>query len=222
MRDKRTSVEKYCTFAYPLGEGVRLLRVKLGWDMKEQSFKERLQGRMEIAMTGSSKNIYDLNLAAIVEYSDGSKPELIYHHGLSGHGCDETGSILLGKDDRTGFGTGSDETMDIHMLTLDESVSRIILFMNIGGANAMRQKLADVDGVFVQIENVDRAEVILREEEAFKTEEAKKFCEYTFAEICREKTGWVLRGRRRYSVEDNEHQTLRAEMGKDAMDEMEY
>ena len=202
--------EKECTFEQILGEKVTGLTVKLGWDTKEQSLKDRIQGRLEVATTGASEKSYDLNLAAIVEYSDGTKSELVFHHGPGGHGADDAGSVLLGADDRTGFGKGSDETISIKLEEVPSNVNRIVLFMNIGNANLVNQKLADVDGTFVQIESTDSCEVLLREEEAFKNEEAKKYCCYAFAAVCREENNWVLRGMARYSTEDRELETLNA------------
>ncbi len=203
-------LEKECTFECALNETVTHLCVKLGWDPKKQDLKGRIQGQIETAMMGASEKNYDLNLAAILEYSDGTKPELVFHNKTNSTGSDEANSILLSADDRTGFHKGSDETITIKLDDVPSNVKRIVLFMNIGSANMLGQTLGEVEGVFVQIENADDCAVLLREEEAFKNEDAKKYCAYTFAEICHEEAGWVLRGVARYSDEDREQETLKA------------
>lgn len=203
-------LEKECTFVCALDETVTHLCVKLGWDPKKQNLKGRIQGQIETAMLGASDKNYDLNLAAILEYSDGTKPELVFHNSTNSTGSDEANSVLLSADDRTGFHKGSDEMITIKLEDVPSNVKRIVLFMNIGSANMLGQKLSDVEGVFIQIENSDDCSVLLREEEAFKNEDAKDYCEYTFAEICREETGWVLHGLSRYSDEDREQETLKA------------
>lgn len=203
-------LEKECGFECALDKEVTGLKVLLGWETKQESLKDRIRGRIEVATMGVSEKSYDLNLAAILEYTDGTKSELVFHHGASGRGADEAGSVVLGTDDRTGFGKGSDESISIALGEIPENVGRVVLFMNIGGANLVGQKLADVDGVFVQIEAADDCRVLMREEDAFHTEEAAKYCCLAFAALCREEGGWVLRGMARYSDEDREAETLKA------------
>ena len=186
-----------------------VVHVQLGWDMKRGGLKEKIEGQVAAAVIGISEKEYDLNLAAIVEH-DTQEAELVFHHGPGGHGADESGAVLLSKDDRSGFGGGSDEDLRVRLKELPESVRRIVFFMNIGGANVLDQHLTDVDNVFVQIQNDKNCKVYLREEEAFRAERAKEYCCYTFAELCRKGKGWVLCGVSRYSREDSELETMRA------------
>lgn len=203
-------LEKECSFERVLGADVTALRVKLGWDEKEATLAERIKGHLQEAATGISAASFDLNLAAILEYADGTKPELVFHHGAGGCGKDEAGSVLLSHDDRTGAGAGSDETLQIHLADVPEAVERIVLFVNISSANLVHQRLADVPNVFVQIESEDDCAVLFREEDAFKSEDATAYCCYTFAAVCRTESGWVLRGMARYSCEDCEQDTMTA------------
>ncbi len=203
-------LEKENTFEKALGADVTELSVKLGWDEKEASLAERLKGRLEEAATGISGKSFDLNLAAILEYTDGTKPELVFHRGVSGCGADESGSVELGRDNRTGARAGSDESLHICLADVPSNVGRILLFVNITGANEVHQSFADVHHVFVQIEDDATCAVLLREEEAFQAECAAEYCCYTFAALCRTEEGWVLRGMARYSHEDNEQDTLKA------------
>ncbi len=53
-------------------------------------------------------------------------------------------------------------------------MEKILLFMNIAGANALHQNLSDVDNIFVQIEDADDDSVYFREENAFKNDVALK------------------------------------------------
>lgn len=203
-------LEKECSSEQALGVDVTGLCVKLGWDEKDASLAERIKGRLEEAATGISAASFDLNLAAILEYTDGTKPELVFHHGVGGCGSDEAGSVVLGRDDRTGAGGGSDESLHIRFADVPETVGRILLFVNISGANLVHQSFADVHNVFVQIENEENCAVLFREEDAFKAECAAEYCCYTFAAVCRTEAGWVLRGMARYSHEDKEQDTLKA------------
>lgn len=203
-------LEKECAFERALGADVTALRVKLGWDGKEASLAERIKGHLQEAATGISAASFDLNLAAILEYADGTKPELVFHHGVGSCGEDEAGSVLLSRDDRTGAGDGSDETLRIQLADVPEAVERIVLFVNISSANLVHQHLADVSNVFVQIESEDDCSVLFREEDAFRSEEAASYCCYTFAALCRTESGWVLRGMARYSCEDCEQDTMKA------------
>ena len=186
------------------------LDVELGWDAKDGSIKERLKGRIEEAAMGVSARAYDLNLAAILHYSDGTKAELVCHEGASGQGFDAAGSVKLGRDDRTGYGEGSDESIHIELSKVPEAVDRIVLFMDIHGANAVDQCLTDVENVFVQVQDAEDRRVYLREEDAFKAECAEHYCCYTFASLVREGESWVLQGEARYSLEDNVYDTLKA------------
>lgn len=205
-----TILEKECTFEQTLEAQVEGLCVKLGWDEKDAGLAERIKGRLEEAATGISGSSYDLNLAAVLEYTDGTKPELVFHCGTSGCGSDEAGSVVLSRDDRTGAGVGSDETLKIHFADVPANVGRILLFVNISGASVVGQSFADVDNVFVQIENEDNCQVLFREEDAFKAECAGDYCCYTFAALCRTEEGWTIKGMARYSNEDNEQETLKA------------
>ena len=157
---------------------------------------------------GGSAKSYDLNLAAIIEYQGAKKPELIFHS--ENHSCDSSGSIGLGRDNRTGMASGVDERIHVDLRKVPENVKQIILFMNITGANEFHHNLSDVENIFVQIEDEDGSSVYLREENAFKNDAAKESCCYTFAALCREEEGWVLRGMSRYSREDKERETFEA------------
>lgn len=203
-------LEKECTFEQALKTRSARLCVKLGWDEKDADLIERVKARMEEAVAGISAKSYDLNLAAILEYTDGTKPELVFHRGVSGCGFDKAGSVILSRDDRTGVGAGSDEVLHIRLEDVPENVGRILLFVNISGANLMHQSFADVQNVFVQIENEENCAVLFREEDAFTAECAGDYCCYTFAAICRAEAGWVIRGMARYSCEDREQDTMEA------------
>ena len=52
---------------------------ELGWDQKENTKVEALKVMVENLMTGSSEHTYDLNLAAILEYTDDKKD---YYYGI--------------------------------------------------------------------------------------------------------------------------------------------
>ena len=205
---KKETLVLESSIVVPVKKRDTTLTVKLGWDAKSGTPKEKIKGVVEGMVLGISDNSYDLNLAAVVEYDGGKKPELVFHGQRSR--ADSTGSIVLKKDSRTVIGAGSDETMVIHLGKIPEDVRRVILFMNIAGAHSADKNLYDVQNVFVQIEDEESCKVLYREEEAFTNEYAKDYCSYTFAELWNEKSGWMLRGASRYSCEDNELDTLDA------------
>ena len=187
-----------------------VLQVELGWDEKEGSLKDQLRGRLEVATMGVSDKAFDLNLAAILLHSDGTEPELVCHESANGRGYDVAGAVVLGPDDRTGRHSGSDEHLRVDLAKVPENVEKIVLFMNIHGANTVHQHLSDVENVFVQVQNLEDCKVYLREEAAFTCECAKDYCCYTFGALVRENDGWALQGMARYSCEDNVHETLKA------------
>ena len=197
----------------PIEKSDSVLRVRLGWDARRGSVKEKAAGVLEEMIFGQSEKSYDLNLAAIVKYRGDRKPELVFHS--ENHSCDSTGGVGLGRDNRTGIGARSDETIHINLGKMPEDVEKIILFMNIAGANALHQSLSDVENIFVQIEDEFDDSVYLREENAFKNDAAKEFCCYTFAELLQGETRWILRGLSRYSREDRERDTFEALVGSD-------
>ncbi len=203
----KSVLETENTYESAIENGDAELRVKLGWKRKEGSLKERFQGRLETAALGGSRKNYDLNLAAILTYSDATKPELVAHRGAGGRGKDAAGSVQLSRDDRVGK---DGEELRIRLNKVPPNVERIVLFMNVGGANAMGQSLADVQGVYAQVQDAGTRKVYLREEEAFRADCAREYCCYTFAALCRSKDGWRVKGLSRWSDEDREQNTLAA------------
>lgn len=208
-----TVFEKECSFSQDLS-GVKQLHVELGWNVKKGNLKDRIEGALEAAIVGESDKSFDMNLFAILKYSDGTKPELVFHQGAGGRGTDEAGAVVLGKDNRTGFGSGGDETLEIHLEEIPAQVNAVLLFANIGGTAVNGQKLADVDGAFVQIQNAENSKVLLRDEDGFADDCAKECCCYSFAALCREEGGWVLHSAARYSDENSETETLQAYISK--------
>ena len=204
-----TVFEKENLFSLELN-GTKLLHVELGWNAKKGSLKDRIEGALEAAIIGESDKSFDMNLFAILKYSDGTKPELVFHKGAAGRGADESGAVVLGKDNRTGFGHGGDETLEIHLEEVPGNVNMILLSANIGGAELNGQKLADIQGVIAQIQDAADSKVLLRDEDGFAAECAGEYCCYTFAALCRKEQGWILRGVSRYSDEACEQCTLEA------------
>ncbi len=140
------------------------LTVKLGWDAKSGTPKEKIKGVVEGMVLGISDNSYDLNLALSWNITVAKAGTRV---SRSEEQSDSTGSIVLKKDSRTGIGAGSDETMVIHLGKIPEDVRRVILFMNIAGAHSADKNLYDVQNVFVQIEDEESCKVLYRGRRSF-------------------------------------------------------
>lgn len=185
-----------------LSKEVTTLIVELSWKQKEGSRLEHLKGLAESMMMGASEKSFDLNLAAILEYSDEKKPELIFHN--KEHSSDSNSAVLLGKDRRTGSQKGINETIKINMINIPYSAKRITLFTNISEGNALKQHFTDIKEVFVQILNGESHKLYWCEEDAFKSEEAEENCSFAFAEIVPTENGWILRKISNFSKYDSE------------------
>lgn len=178
------------------------LLIELGWDHKENTAVDALKGMVENLMSGSSEHTYDLNLAAIIEYTNEKKPELVFHS--HDHHTDSNDAILLSKDSRTGAMKVIDETIKINLVKLPYSTKRITLFVNISEGSVIAQDFPSIPNVFVQAVNKELEKTYWREEEAFSSEEAKGMCNYAFAELVQAEGGWTLRRINDFSKYDNE------------------
>ena len=178
------------------------LVIELGWDQKETNKVDALKGMVENLMTGSSEHTYDLNLAAIIEYTDEKKAELVFHS--HDRHTDSNDAILLSKDSRTGAMRVIDETLKINFVELPYSTKRITLFANISEGSVINQDFPSIPNVFVQATNEAIEKTYWREEEAFTSQEAKGMCSYAFAEIVQAEDGWTLRRLNNFYTYDNE------------------
>lgn len=170
--------------------GDNKLTVGIGWDAKEVDLKGKIKIAFDNILTASSKDTYDLNLAAIVEHNDGSDPELVFW----GRRYNKDSTVALkGLDERTGQKEGIDEEMRIY-LERGETVSRIILFFFIYNGNLHKQSIAKVDNVFAIIKCKHNEKVYVREDAIFKAcEDAKHNNCYVFGEVLHENGEWTVR-----------------------------
>ena len=76
---KKETLVLESSIVVPVKKRDTTLTVKLGWDAKSGTPKEKIKGVVEGMVLGISDNSYDLNLAAVVEYNGGKKPELVFH-----------------------------------------------------------------------------------------------------------------------------------------------
>lgn len=205
-------LEKSCDYSVQIDPGEAVLKVELGWDHKDEKIIDQVAGRIESSVTGFSNKSYDLNLAAIIEYSDGTAPKLIFHGG--GHQWDEARCVILGQDDRTGYKKGVDENLTVNLKQIPDGVKQIVLFVNMSNTHLTGYSFVDVHNVFVQVQASESRKVYFREEEAFSDECAKGYSSYVFAALKKENDQWVLKGVSRYSDEDSECDTLQSFMQK--------
>ncbi|MBR2779410.1 MAG: TerD family protein [Firmicutes bacterium] len=194
-------VERDNTLRIPVEADAIKLSVELGWDPKAGLLVNKVIDAIEVAATGESKNAYDLDLAAIIEYSNDKKADLIFHG--QGFKFDKAESVVLGADSRTGLHKGVNERITVHLARIPAEVKRILFFVNIHEGEKDLKYLGDVANAFIQIQSDERS--VYSEMEAFKSEDAKDASSLVFAALVRDGDGWVIQGMSRYGAGNDAH-----------------
>lgn len=128
------------------GQGVNLskeapnltrIMVGLGWDERQTD--------------GAA---YDLDATAFLVGADGKVYE---QPGLVGYMAPKgaNGAVEYGGDNRTGEGEGDDETIDIDLSKLPESIQKVVITVTIHDADKLNQNFGGIDNSFVRIVNKD-------------------------------------------------------------------
>lgn len=193
-------VERENTLRIPVEADAIKLAVELGWDPKEELLVNKVIDAIEVAATGESKKAHDLDLAAIIEYSD-KKADLIFHG--QGFSYDKAESVVLGPDNRTGISKGIDERITVNLKKIPADVQRILFMVHMQGGEKNMKYLGEVVNPFLQIRSDERS--IYTDMESFKKPEANDASSLVFAALVRDGDGWEIQGMARYAAGNDAH-----------------
>lgn len=193
----------------PVAKDVKTVKVELGWKAAEALLKDRVKDAIQAAATGDAENVYDLDLAAIIEYSGERKADLVFHG--KGFSYDKADSVVLGADSRTGMKKGADEHITVTMKKIPAEAEKISFFVNVHEGAGHKKYLAAAEDVFAQIQKDGKT--VYTETEAFKTAEAESATCYMFACLIRGEEGWVLESTAAYGVANEAQDVYEAVIG---------
>lgn len=98
---------------------------------------------------------FDLDIVALLIDSDGSlksASNVIFFNNKSAKG------IALSGDNRTGAGTGDDETITINLSEIDSNIDKIVFAISIFGAREKRQTFGMINNSYVRLLDVANGE----------------------------------------------------------------
>lgn len=173
------------------------LCVDIGWDPEQKGLLKEVKSAIESAVSGVSKDTYDLNLACILKKEDGN--ELIFF----GNKHDKADHIHYMGDNRTGAKKGVNEEIRVDLSAMKENCE-MIFFVTIDEAKVLGQNLFAVENVFAQVRGVGSEKTYLREEEAFNKEDAKSSATYVFAKVIKTESGVNVETMNQYLAADKE------------------
>ena len=172
------------------------LRVEVGWDAKKH---QPLKGKIESMMHSISHQAYDLNLSAVISYTDGRKPELIFF----GHKFDKNRAVLYKGDNRTGHGDGVNECVYVDLDAMPPEAEKVTLMLTIYHGEALGHSFGLVKNIFLQVRGDHLEKTYLREDKLF-AEEGAHYCALVFGTISRSDSGWQLKSQPRLSMDNSE------------------
>ena len=175
------------------------LRFAIGWDAKKGSLKDKIKGLAEEHLGGISAGAYDLNIAALLKFSDG-RSELVFYGAKE----DKASSVYYLKDNRTGSGEGVDEALDVTLDRLPADLTEMVIFTLIFEGNKVKQNFGMVENFFVMVQDAKSDEVIYKNDTDTADAEAAKHSAYVFAKLVKNAGKWELIPQHRFSDENNE------------------
>ena len=178
------------------------LRAEVGWDAKKH---QPIKGKLESMMHGISHQAYDLNISAVLSYTDGRRPELIFF----GHKNDKARAVVYKGDNRTGHGDGVNEMIFMDLIELPPEASKVTLMHTIYHGQALGHRFGHVRNIFLQVRGDHLEKTYLREDKLF-TEGASHYCALVFGTVNRTEKGWQLKGQTRLSLDNSEMELVEA------------
>ena len=185
---------------------VKTLKVELGWQPVEGM---KLKDAIQVAATGDAKDVYDLDLAAIIEYSGEKKADLIFHG--KGFSYDKADSVVLSTDVRTGMKKGADEHITVNMKKIPAEAEKISFFVIVHEGEEHKKYLTGARDAFVQIQSDGKT--IYTEEDAFRSAEAEKATCLLFAVLVRGEEGWTVQNTAGYGIANEAQDVYEAVTG---------
>lgn len=152
--------------------GLSRLRVGLGWNTNKY--------------TGGHP--FDLDVSAFVCKLVNDAPKLISESYFVFYNNKSTpeGAIIHNGDNRTGAGSGDDETMNIDLMKLPAEAADISIIVSIYEPNERGQNFGQVSGAYVKLYNEDTGEVLAQ----FNlTDDFSRETSLQFASIYRDSNG---------------------------------
>lgn len=125
--------------------GLTKITVGLGWDTQKYD----------------GGHDFDLDAVAFLLNKEGKAPNekaFIFYNNLQ----DESGSVILSGDNRTGEGEGDDEQIKIDLSKVPAEIEKIAITINIHEAAARGQNFGQVSNAYVRVVNDDNNEELLR------------------------------------------------------------
>ncbi len=152
--------------------GLSAITVGLGWDPRATDGKE-----------------FDLDASAFTLKADGkvrADGDFIFYNNKTS----SDGSVVHNGDNRTGEGTGDDETIDIDLNKVPADIDKVAIAVTIDEADTRGQSFGQVGGAFIRVINKDNGSEIARYDlsEDYSTETA-----VIFGEIYRNAGEWKFR-----------------------------
>ncbi|GGY50734.1 TerD family protein [Pseudoduganella sp. SL102] len=152
--------------------GLSQLTIGLGWDVR--------------ATDGAA---FDIDSSAFLLKADGkvrSDSDFIFYNNLKS----TDGSIVHSGDNRTGEGSGDDETVQVDLSKVPADVDKIAVCVTIHDAEARRQSFGQVQKAFVRCVNTANSQEVARYD---LSEDSSTETAMVFGELYRNGSDWKFR-----------------------------
>lgn len=129
------------------GTGVQAVTCTMGWDVNAYDSNETFDLDVLVFLTGASGKV-------------ASEEDFIYFN----HRNHVSGAVKLSKDNRTGEGSGDDESAVIDLTKVPESVEKIVFAAAIFDAEKKMQNFGMVNNAYIKVVGTDSKEELCRYE----------------------------------------------------------
>lgn len=127
--------------------GVQVVTCAMGWDVNAYDPNETFDLDVLVFLTGASGKV-------------ASEEDFIYFN----HRNHVSGAVQLSKDNRTGEGSGDDESAVIDLTKVPESVEKIVFAAAIFDAEKKMQNFGMVNNAYIKVVGTDSKEELCRYE----------------------------------------------------------
>ncbi|GGY04125.1 chemical-damaging agent resistance protein C [Massilia dura] len=152
--------------------GLSQLTIGLGWDVRNTD--------------GAA---FDIDSSAFILKTDGkvrSDQDFIFYNNLKS----TDGAIVHSGDNRTGEGSGDDETVNVDLTKVPADVDRVAVCVTIHDAESRRQNFGQVQKAFVRCVNSANGQEVARYD---LSEDSSTETAMVFGELYRSGTDWKFR-----------------------------
>jgi tellurium resistance protein TerD len=120
------------------------INIGLGWDVRE-----------------TDQEVFDLDASLLMVNVNGkvrSNADFIYYNKTDS----DCRSVHHTGDNRTGYGDGDDETIQVFLEKVPSDIHRLIIILSIDKAEQKKQNFGQVSSAYVRLVNIDTDEEIIR------------------------------------------------------------